>query len=67
MDTRGQGDDYPCFMRHRAAEAAKDGLAALGAPRDEVALRAAVEQFTPVRDELFPAERAKVLRLIVGG
>jgi site-specific DNA recombinase len=48
------------------AAAVRDDLAALKASDlDEDALRRAIESFTPVWDALFPAERARLIRLLV--
>lgn len=48
----------------RATEA-KDAAARLRGSVDEAALRRAIESFTPAWDALFPAERARLLRLLI--
>jgi site-specific DNA recombinase len=49
----------------RRTMAAKDALAALKAPIDQDALRRAISGFTPVWDALFPAERERLIHLLV--
>lgn len=67
-ELRRKLDELACARdtaTQRATEARDEAAALKGRAFDEGDLRRAIESFTPVWEELFPAERARLIRLLV--